>query len=68
MITLLCTILAYLLTHLIEIIIAIFLTYIAYKQYKLEQNKYKLDSFDKRYEIYNTVRENLYKISARGWI
>lgn len=46
----------------ITIIIGIFVAYIAYNQYRLSKEKFKLDMFDKRYGVYKNTQVFLTKI------
>lgn len=47
-------------------LIAALAAWIAFRQFQIARNKLKLELFDKRMEIYSTVRETLSSIARQG--
>ena len=49
-------------------LVALFALYIAWQQHKTNEEKLKLDLFDKRFKVYDATRKYLSKISAEGTV
>ena len=46
---------------LLTILIAIFLPYVAYRQYRLDREKFKLDLFEKRFAVFVATRRQRFR-------
>jgi phosphate/sulfate permease len=59
----LAQIVSWLFTPIVAIVAAIFAWIIAYRQWKTAQNRLKLDLFDRRFAVYDTVKSFLIRIT-----
>ena len=50
----------------IEVLIALFLAYIAYQNYVIQNKKLRLDLFDKRYKVFQAVKDLLKNSFVHG--
>lgn len=54
------------LSALLAPVVAVLGSFIAYRQWRLAQNKLKLDLFDRRFKVYEAARDLLASIMTRG--